>query len=506
VSLSGVLPELVRNIRIQLRPRRLFAVLLISFLGSVSAYIYYIDSANSGGSSGLLSFLVNVAVTVLAIGGGVYCLQSIHREMELNTFDYQRITRLTPLELVLGKLFGAPSLVYFIVLCLLPATLLAAYLSHLAVSTFFAVYIVLLLGSIALHALALSMSALVGRGNSAGSIILFLLLFYIFALLGANRDSTLALQGLSPYFVNQLLNPGVPPYQQLTALPAGQDLLLGHPVSHVLVLLVLYLTFTAWFLLGLVRNVKRDPAVYEIYSPLQGFCFILYIHLIVLAFFQWTRLRITYVRAGIPQGTEYLVAPSQAELEFLAISLWLFILFGFALLRNRERARRRIHRLGAKASGIWAALWPAPYLLVGFMGTGFAMIAMIQHELHPDAGWSMDMALFEVCFLAAWIARDGLYLQWMNLRRGRRPLVTAIIYMIVFYSCAGALNAAFGWYKPTAHGAYLLPWSVFSINLKEWTSVRGAWIGALVALVLESLVFAALQRRELKELRESSVS
>ncbi len=116
------------------------------------------------------------------------------------------------------------------------------------------------------------------------------------------------------------------------------------------------------------------------------------------------------------------------------------------------------------------------------------------------------MALFEVCFLAAWIARDGLYLQWMNLRRGRRPVVTAIIYMIVFYSCAGALSAAFGWYKPTAHGAYLLPWSVFSINLKEWTSVRSAWIGALVALVLESLVFAALQRRELKELRESSVS
>ncbi len=256
MSFSGVLPELVRNIRIQLRPRRLFAVVLISFLGSVSAYIYYIDSANSGGSSGLLSFLVNVAVTVLAIGGGVYCLQSIHRDMELNSFVYQRITRLTPLELVLGKLFGAPSLVYFIVLCLLPATLLAAYLSHLAVSTFFAVYIVLLLGSIALHALALSMSALVGRGNSAGSIILFLLLFYIFALLGANRDSTLALQGLSPYFVNQLLNPGVPPYQQPTALPAGQDLLLGHPVSHVLVLLVLYLTFTAWFLLGLVRNIK----------------------------------------------------------------------------------------------------------------------------------------------------------------------------------------------------------------------------------------------------------
>jgi hypothetical protein len=138
------------------------------------------------------------------------------------------------------------------------------------------------------------------------------------------------------------------------------------------------------------------------------------------------------------------------------------------------------------------------------MGTGFAMIAMIQHELHPDSGWSMGMALFEVCFLAVWIARDGLYLQWMNLRRGRRPLVTAIIYMIAFYSCAGALHAAFGLYKPQAHGAYLLPWGVFSIDLAEWTSIRSAWIGALISLFLESLVFALLQRRELTKLRESS--
>ncbi len=29
------------------------------------------------------------------------------------------------------------------------------------------------------------------------------------------------------------------------------------------------------------------------------------------------------------------------------------------------------------------------------------------------------MAFFEVCFLAAWLTRDAIYLQWMNVRRGR---------------------------------------------------------------------------------------
>jgi hypothetical protein len=503
VSPSGVLPELVRNIRIQLRPKRMFAVALISFLGSATAFVYYLYSP-SRDPKDLLSFLVNVAVTALAVGGGIYCLQSIHREMELNTFDYQRITRLTPLEMVLGKLLGAPSLMYFIVLCLLPATLLAAYLSHLAVATLFSVYGILLLGSITLHALALAMSALVGRNNSVGAIILFLLLVQILAVLEGDRDGTLALQALSPYFVNQLL-PNLARFRPDAALPAGQDFLFGHSVPHILVLLVLYTTFTAWFLLALARNIKRDPAFYEIYSPLQGFCFVLYLHQIVLAFFQWNRVRVVY-RATIRLEIPYLVAPSQAETEFLIISLWLFVLFGLALLRNRERVRRRIRQFGAKAAGVWAALWPAPYLLLGFIGTGFAMIAMIQHELHPDSGWSMDMAIFEVCFLAAWIVRDRLYLQWMNLRRGRRPLVTAIIYMTAFYACASALNVAFGWYRPPAHGAYLQPWNVFSIDLAGWTSVRSAWMGALIALVLESLVFAALQHRELTKLRESSIS
>jgi hypothetical protein len=504
VTFSGVLPEMARNIRIQLRPRRMLAVAVISFLGSVTAFVYYLYSP-SRDPRDLLSLLVNVAVTALAVGGGIYCLQSIHREVELNTFDYQRITRLTPLELVLGKLLGAPSLTYFIVLCLLPATLLAAYLSHLAVATLFSVYLILLLGSITLHALALAISALVGRGSSAGAIIVFLLLVQMLAVLEGNRQGTLALQALSPYFVNQLL-PSATRFQPNGALPAGQDFLFGHSVPHVLVLLVLYTTFTAWFLLALVRNIKRDPAFHEIYSPLQGFCFILYIHLILLAFFQWNRVRVTLRRGITPEFAQYPVAPGQAETEFLVISLWLFVLFGFALLRNRERVRRRIRQLGAKAASVWAALWPAPYLLFGFIGTGSAMVAMIQHELHPEAGWSLDMALFEVCFLAVWIARDGLYLQWMNLRRGRRPVVTAIIYLIVFYSCASALSTAFGWYKPHAHGAFLLPWSVFSIDLAEWTSVRSAWIGALLALVAESLVFVFLQRRELTKLRESSVS
>ena len=48
-------------------------------------------------------------------------------------------------------------------------------------------------------------------------------------------------------------------------------------VSHFVVLLVLYLAFTAWFLLAVVRNLKRERALYQIYSGPQAFGFALFV-------------------------------------------------------------------------------------------------------------------------------------------------------------------------------------------------------------------------------------
>jgi hypothetical protein len=41
------------------------------------------------------------------------------------------------------------------------------------------------------------------------------------------------------------------------------------------------------------------------------------------------------------------------------------------------------------------------------------------------------------------------------------------------------------------------------MNFAKWTGAVGAWIVALVFLVCEALVFAALQRWQLTKLRES---
>jgi hypothetical protein len=502
------MPEVVRNARIQLRPKRMLATALICAAVSFTAYIYHTHPRSQGFASEMFAFLLSLEITVLVIGGGIYCLQSIHREKELNTFDYQRITRLSPLELMLGKLFGAPILTYFILLCLAPITLIAAFLSQVTVVKILWIYAILLLGAITWHTFALVVSLLTGRGTSAGAIIFFLLLVFLTTSFEGNRTRMLGLRGIGPFALIELAGAAQSqtPYGHATELPAGQDLLFGTPVSHILVLVILYVSLTGWLMLALVRNMKRDPSMYEIFSPVEAFGFVIYLHLIVLAFFQWSRL---YPLADRTIGVRFAgrdVAPMQAEHEILSVSLWLFAILGLTLLRNRERVRHRILELGKSATNWWAALWPGPYLLGGVLTVGLVLIAMIRYKLHPVSQWSVGMAFFEVCFVAVWMLRDALYLQWMNLRRGRRALVAALIYLIVFYICSSALFTGLGFYRTGdfANGTYVEPWEIFDMNFGSWTGAKVVWIGALVCLLLEAFVFASLQRRQLTKLREST--
>jgi len=57
VTNASVLPEMVRNVRIQLRPRRMLAAALICALATITAFIYYANSSANDPWANLLVFL-----------------------------------------------------------------------------------------------------------------------------------------------------------------------------------------------------------------------------------------------------------------------------------------------------------------------------------------------------------------------------------------------------------------------------------------------------------------
>lgn len=500
-------PELARNARIQLRHRRLLASAIICAAVSLSALAYYGHSASSDTGDDLLQLVVLLQITVLLLGGGVYCVQSLHGEKELNTFDYQRVTRLKPLDLALGKLLGAPALTYFIVLCLMPMGFWAYFRSTATMSTVLQVYILIFLGSITYHAFALLISLLLKRGTSAGGILFFLLIVGLTSV-DYSEGGTFGMHRLSPFFAFDLLTRrqsyGATTESGPYALYPSRDLFFGVSVPHVLVLVVIYLTLTMWLLLAVARNIKRDPSVYEVYSSTQSFALLLYLECLLLGFSRWMIPVSESVRGSVARVyfAYRPASPTMAEGTFLSSSLGFFVIFGLALLRNRDRVRRRSRVLGAHAAGWWAAVWPAPYLFIGATMAGIGIVSMIRFKLRPQSEWSTGLGMLEVGFFVLWLARDALYLQWMSLRRTRRPLISGVLYLAVFYVCASAATVGFGWYDRARapYRAVLFPSAAFGLDTKAWTGAREPWIGALFLLVCQAFLFVLLQRRELQAL------
>jgi hypothetical protein len=352
--------------------------------------------------------------------------------------------------------------------------------------------------------LAVLASMILGRGTSAWVIFVFLILVQITSVNTVGVNSAWQLQVFSPFVGTSVAMQGG--VVGLNGMQRGDirlyDSFFGRSLPHFAVLLVLYAIFTAWFLLGITRNLKRDPAVYEIYSPVQAFFFALYLNVLLLGFFNWkSPLGEPIVVRNTLQGYSTLPA-SEIEQSLLFASAWIFFALGVLLLRNRERVRRRVSALGDSAAGWWAGLWPAPYVLGGIILTGLAIVELIRIYRQPGQDWSNTRALFEVAFFAAWIARDVLYLQWMNLRRTRRPLVSAFLYLVIFYTCAGVLFSVLARLmseRAIALSALLVPSQLLSRIVALWPANQALLIGVLAGLAAEAFLFAFLQRQKLRE-------
>jgi hypothetical protein len=461
----------------------------------------------------LFSTIFLLQAAALVIGGSIYCLQSVQREKDQNTFDFQRITRLTPLQLALGKVLGAPALMYLAVLCMMPVALWAAFVASVDVGIILQMYFLLLLGAATFHCFAVLVSMVLEKGTSAGAMFFFLWALGVTAIDGNStyQPGPLAVHAIGPFWPYNLLEAGTPSVNTFPSPPPPSphvtgpttDLFFGMVISHAAVLTVLYVTLAAWFLLALARNIKRDPSVYEIYRPVQAFALSLYLNFLALGFLRWVVVSFTYPGPdsnGIWQTRE--VGAGEAETTFLVFTLGIFALLGLTLLRSRERARRILRELGGSSADWLAAVWPAPYLVAGAMLSGVAILFMIRTKAAPQLDWSFGLGAVQVGFGAAWLARDFIYLQWMNVRRTRRPLIAGVLFMIVFYACVGIVLSTLDLFDrgSSSIAAIFIPSAVFGIDAAIWSAQQAQWLVALALLLAQAVGFAWLQRRELKHL------
>lgn len=493
-------PEFLRNARAQLRPGKVAATACISAaLSMVIGYAVFHENRMQprtgpyGWGLEILQITFWLQALMLAAGGGIACINSIYREKEQNTFDYQRVTRMTPLELAVGKLFGAPVFTYFVFVCLMPLALFGAVMGSRPALTVLAAYAVLLVASLAVHTLALLISLLTIRGSHTGAILVLIVILGSSASRGTRSDTT-PMPPLGPFFAARIVEWGewrpaavvkVLPGEEWN-VPWNEDLFFGRTVGHVPVQLALDLMFAGWFLLGLVRNIKRDPNYYEIYSPLEALGFAVFLNLLFVAFFRW------------PDST-----PIDSQATLLTLNMVVFFVLGLGAIRNRERMRRILRtREGAGTSWLDLA-WPAPLMVAGTAAASLIVVAGLAWAHFRFGEWDPNLALFRTLFFIAWITRDLQFLQWMSLRRTKHPLVMGALFLVIFYVCVIILAASIGLFtgpERTGFSAFFLPSAVYLLDHSKWILRPAIWVAAFVAQWLLIALFVGLQKKTIDEL------
>jgi hypothetical protein len=496
-------PEIVRNARIQLRPRKLLIAGGLSL--AISAAMVYASLHNAdktpGYAGSLLHIILIIQSIVLVFGGGIACLHAVQREKDQNTFDFQRLTRLSPWELTLGKLFGPPLMADFIFLCFLPAAIIGAVQIHSNWTIVLVTYVLLIFSAIVFDALALVISLYLRRGTVTWAILVFLSVIFMASNRSNAPDPYFHLGPIGPFITLDLPSQAswsmadtvmhIGPRSFTTPSPF-HDIFFGVSVHHALVLPIIYFTLLAWFLLAAVRNIKRDPENYQLYTPAQALGFIYYLNFIVFSFFGWNSI----------QDPKSFFSALAAQSLLLGLNIPLFFIFGMLVLRNRVQVRRRLNNAEAVPSGLdW--FWPAPYIFAGVIVVGAAMIGMMEWKRNPSLEWSLALAIYQVIFFAVWLSVDLLFLQWMNLRRGRHPLALGVLCLAVYYVCAEIIVSALH-LSDHAFTAILLPTPLFILKSSLWTTQVAEWLVALAAEAAVALFFALLCRRQLAGLQPQS--
>ena len=401
------------------------------------------------------------------MGGAISCWRAVRRERELNTYDFQRITRLSPLELAVGKLFGAPALAYFVTLCLvLPALLSAATTSGAAVALLVRSYVLLFTGSLVVHAFALMISTVSDKGGLASGVALLILL-QVFPVL-------VWLTILSERGSAQSLG------------PAGALRFYGIAFPATFLWASLELGFAAWFLLAVVRNIKIGLEAMQLFTVWEGLGFAAYCNFVWIGFYPW--------RTG---------SSATSPGPLLLLSGVFFYAVGIGVLRSRELVRRGLREAAEAFSKSGRLLGPIGSFALGAVLTGIVIVILVEQYPPAGAGARGAYDLFLVLYFAAWVARDLFYLQWMKIRPVRSSLRMAFLYLGVFYlstsivlrSSLASMNAdaAFAaWLVPFP---FLRPWTE-----AQWDIASGMWLLALVAQLGAAAAFAYLYRQQVDSL------
>jgi hypothetical protein len=516
-------PEFVRHLRSELRRRRAFTILIIVVVVCILVGLACWNSEQNSLETTrraaaqfdgrwnqrlsemeqriLIDFwqlfyhvLMFIQAGVLTFWSLLSCAQSISGERERKTWDFQRTTRLTPVALMVGKVFGEPILAYFIVLCCLPIAVIAGLAARVSILNIVLAYALIAASAVFIGLAGLWLSSLLESRSRGIGIIGALGLYALTAFSYGFRDSNF---------------PGLGAFSPITSLfslfgyqsdPPSEAKLFGVEISWPAMSILLYIAFGSWLVVMIVDNIKRD---YDEVRPLtrwQAVGCATFLNFILCIAFYPNPERMFLFRKGADSPIRIFDAHSFAT-TMLSINAVILFAVGLATLTPFEQLKawwrgqlRRQTNLFSEGGLPW------PWLVLSAL-TAYAVLSLglfvWRRELPIDAAFFGTVAI-QSLVVCVFVVRDVLFVQWCRLTRLRSPVIKGFLYLCLYYAASVIVAGVFAFssYAQSQHVLNILtPQSIFSSPEYGPGLSRSVAAGLALQLIVIGIILRAINAR-----------
>ena len=428
-------PEFVRRRRMELRPARMVIAASISTLLCLLLLllIQQMDGSAKEHVAAFYTTLVFVQALVLCLTCLSACGQAISSERSLKTYDFLRTTRLTSAELLFGMIFGAPVMGYYLLACTLPFSLISGLIAGFPVPAIIVTYILMLLVAVVMSLIALT-SSMVTEKPRPGELLVVLLLFG-----GPLVASLAAFDEYSPFPAVRalLVLPGLFPLYQAQASTVAETTASFFAVQTPLLLVsvVLYASFGAWLVVALLRNLKKERNEILLLSRWQGIGFSAYLNILAFGLLDLRTARV---------GSKFLQAwtPEDITTGYLSLNFVILYAIGLAMLAPPERLKSWARQPRHGLVSYFAEDGPSwPWMLVA---AALALLVLCAEAVMGSRvvslnQWPIGMATLRLCVLLVFSVRDLLFMQLCTLTKMKRPVASALFFLILYYVVAATI-------------------------------------------------------------------
>jgi hypothetical protein len=432
-------PELLRYVRSELRPARTAIITGGSLFGALLLALFV--SANMDPQSlytqrywqDVYGAIVVASSIVLVLWSLLNTSQAVVSERTHRTFDFWRTTRLSPITLAIGKLFGAPICAWLQFATILPVAVVLGALAGYGVTTVIGVFLVVGLCNTTLSAVALCLS-MRSQDLRRATMMIFLLALGFFPAFTSVR--MIARSGDIEQNAWTALNPiaGLAGWHYGVIAKVA---LFGHAVPSLLVTIGLCAVILSWCMTALDRSIKLEPDQSSLFSPTQVVTISTCFYLFNYAAFQPLSQRAN--RYGLDeQAMASNTFSGLLVVGILSAAICLYFTL-VATLHTRDRLRQELR---VRQPRQIALMTIAPWLVTGALGL-FAALLMIAKDrgFYPEepVQWVGIVAMYVA--ISVYAVRDGMFLQWMIAQRVKAPVLKGSVLLGAYYTGCSITSA-----------------------------------------------------------------